>query len=352
MATATSTASAAAPAAEAPAADDRGLKIKKLAAFLILLGPELAAEILKSFDSREIKDISSEMAKIDMVDYQTQRQVLEEFSEIAVKATTSVTGGSQYTRQVLEKSVGSFQANELMQNVSPMLTSSLDTTVIQNLDPQYLHNLLRTEDPQTMAFVLSYLDPAKCGAVLALLEDELRSDVVMRIASMDPIPTEVLAKVFDNLKKRVNVQGSPSMKPGGIPSIAEAIKSMEHSISKSVITALDEKDPELSMSIKKILFNFEDLKAIDIMSLQKILREIESKDLALAMKTASEVLQKKIFSALPKRAAESIKDEIKFMGPVRLKEVESAQERIIEAMRKLESQGEISTGGGGSDAMV
>ena len=343
---------AAAPAAEAAPLDHTG-KVKRLASFLIVLGPELASEILKGLDNRDVKEISAEMAKIDLVDFETQQGLLQEFSQMAVKATTSVAGGQIYTRQVLEKSVGAFQAGEMLQNVSPALNSPQDATAIQGLDPQYLYNLLRTEDPQTMAFILSYLDPAKCGAVLSMIEDELRSDIVMRIAAMEPVPSEVLAKVLENLKKRVTVQGGSALKTGGVNSIAEAIKSMDHAASKSVITMLDDKNPELSNAIKKILFNFEDLRGIDTMSLQKVLREVESKDLALAMKTATEPLQKKIFTALPKRAAASIQDEIKFMGPVRLKEVEGAQERIIDAMRRLEAQGEISTGtGGGGDVMV
>lgn len=343
-----------APAEAAPSAlpQDRASKIKRLAALFIVLGPEIASEILKTFDPRETKEISSEMAKIEMVDFKTQQALLEEFSDLAVQSATSVTGGFNFTRQVLEKSMSGFQASDIIRTVSPARSGSIDTTILQNFDSKSLFSLLKNENPQTMAFVLSYMDPIKCGEVLTLLNADLRADVVERIASMESIPTDVLARVLDNLKKHINLERPASSKSGGLASIAEAIKSMDNAISKTIITALDEKNPELSGSLKKILFSFEDLKGLDTASLQKVLREVESKDLAMAMKTASEALQKMIYGALPKRAGDSIRDEIKFMPPMRVREIEAAQERVIEAMRKLESQGEITIGGGGQAEMM
>jgi flagellar motor switch protein FliG len=344
---ATRDAAGGAPAAGTP--QDHGAKLRKLAIFLIMIGPETASEILKNFDNRDIKQISAEMAKMDMVDYDTQQEILKEFSVIAVKSAMSLTGGFEFTRDVLEKSLGSIQANEIIRGVNPMSVSSLDTSALQTLESQDLYALIKGEEPQTMAFILSYVHPMKCAEVLSLLDAEVRADIVARIATMEPIPVDVLAKVLDALKKRMNVGGSTSLKPGGVQSIADAIKNMDNSLSRSLIATLDETNPELSAQIKKILFVFEDFKKFDKMSLQKVLREVESKDLGLALKVASEQLQLKIFSALPKRAAEAIKDEIKFMGAVRLREIEAAQERIIEAMRKLEAQGEISSDGGQSD---
>jgi flagellar motor switch protein FliG len=332
--------------------DDRNTKIRKLATFLVMIGPDLASEILKTFEAADIREISTAMAKLGMVDFKTQQAILEEFSQLAVQAATSVSGGSQFTKQVLEKSLGSYQANELIQNVAPAQSTSVDTSILQELDPQQFYNLLKAEDPQTIAFVLSYLDPIKCGSVLVLLSPEMRSDVVSRIATMEPIPTEVLAKVLNSIKKRVSTGRMLSSRPGGLQSIGEVIKAMDSTVSRSIITALEEKNPDLSSSLKKILFTFEDLKKLDQMSLQKVLREVESKDLALSLKTASEGLQQAIFAALPKRAAESIRDEIKFMGPVRLKDVEAAQSRITESVQKLEAQGEISIEGGGKSDMV
>jgi flagellar motor switch protein FliG len=327
-------------------------KLRKLAIFLIMVGPDVASEILKLFDTRDIKAVSAEMAKMDIVDYDTQQEILKEFSVIAMKSAMSLSGGFNFTRDVLERSLGNLAANEIIRGVNPMSASSLDTSALQTLESQDLYTLIKGEEPQTIAFVLSYVHSVKCAEVLTLMDAELRADIITRIASMEPIPVDVLAKVLDALKKRMNVGGSTALRPGGVNSVAEAIKNLDNTISRALITSIEEMSPELATQIKKILFVFEDFKKFDKMSLQKVLREVESKDLALSLKVASEPLQLKIFSALPKRAAESIKDEIKFMGAVRFREIEAAQERVIEAMRKLEAQGEITSDGGQSDMVT
>jgi len=329
--------------------DAHTVKVRKLATFLIMIGPDVAADILKLFDTRDVKAISAEMAKMDIVDYDTQQEILKEFSVLAMKSAMSLSGGFNFTRDILERALGSLQANEIIRGVNPMSASSLDTSALQTLESQDLYTLIKGEEPQTIAFVLSYVHAVKCAEVLTFMEAEARADIVARIATMEPIPVDVLAKVLEALKKRMNVGGSSALRPGGVNSIADAIKNMDNTVSRALITSLEESNPELAASIKKILFIFEDFKKFDKMSLQKVLREVESKDLALALKVASEPLQLKIFSALPKRAAESIKDEIKFMGAVRFREIEAAQERVIEAMRKLEAQGEITADGGAAD---
>ncbi|MDD2710496.1 MAG: flagellar motor switch protein FliG [Verrucomicrobiae bacterium] len=333
--------------------EDRESKLKKLASFLIMIGPEMASELMKTFDSKDIKEISGHMAKIEMIDFKSQQTILDEFSAIAIEAATSMRGGSQYTKEVLEKSVGSFQASELLQDVASKQLGSIDTRFLQAFDAQQLVSLLKSEDPQTIALILTYLDSMKCGEVLALLNSDLRADVVSRIAGMEPVSMEVLGRILGTLKKKVGAERSLSSKTGGMKTIAEVINNMDNAVSRSLLSSLDEKNPELANSIKKLLFSFEDLKKLDKLSLQKILREVESRDLSLSLKTASEALQQAIYTALPKRAADSIKDEIKFMGPVRLRDIEAAQERIIEAMRKLEAEGEIIvSGGGGKNEMV
>ena len=331
---------------EAVEPQGREAKLKKLAAFLIVLGPELASELLKGFDPRDVREISLEMAKMDLVDHKTQRKVMEEFSKLAADAVVSAAGGTQFTRQVLEKSLGSFQANEMLQSVSPSPVSKLDASVLQELDARQLFNLIKQEDPQTVAFILSYLEPSKCGEALGYLTPDMRTEVVTRIASMEPVPSDVLGKVLTALNKQIMAVRALSTKSGGLKSIADVINSMDPTMGRALMSSLDEKNPELSGSIKKILFSFEDLRKLDVMSLQRVLREVESRDLVLSLKTASEPLKVLMFSALPKRAAENIKDEIKMTGPVRIMDIEAAQERILEAMRKLEAEGQIVVGGG------
>lgn len=350
--------SAPAPASSAAAAsqltgEDRSDKIKKLAAFLIMLGPDLAAEILKQFEDTDIVAISSEMAKIETVDFTTQTQIIEEFARIALDASVAISGGARYTQQVLEKSIGAFRAYELVQRIAPKRQTTANAEMLREFDPQHLFNLLKSENTQTIAFVLSYVDPSKCAETLALFRSDVREEVVERIATMEPTSLDVVGEVLETLKHQSGSTRTRSTLSGGLQSIADVINKMDTTLSKSLLGALDERNPELSKSIKKILFVFEDLKRLDALSLQKVLREVESKDLAIALKTASEGLQQAIYSALPKRAADNIKEEIKFMGPVRLREIEAAQDQIIEAMRKLEGQGEIVISGSGkADILV
>jgi flagellar motor switch protein FliG len=328
--------------------EDRATKIRKLASFLIILGPELAADIMRKFEENDLVDLSTEMAKIESVDYTTQRKLLEEFSQIAFDSAVAITGGPQYTQLVLEKSIGAFRAQELVNKVAPKRqAATVNADILREFDPQHLFNLLKSEDNQTIAFVLSYVEPAKCSDTLSLFRSDIREDVVERIALMEPTSTDVVSEVLKILKKQMGPERDLSTQSGGVHSIAAVINRMDNNISKALITALDEKNPELAKSIKKILFTFEDLKRLDSLTLQKILREVESNTLATALKTASEPLQAAIFGALPKRAAASIKDEIKFMPPVRLRDIEAAQEQVIESMRKLESLGEITISAGG-----
>ncbi|MBI4024055.1 MAG: flagellar motor switch protein FliG [Verrucomicrobia bacterium] len=327
-------------------------KTQKLAGFLIMLGPDLAAEIMKSFNSATVREITTEIARMEMVDFETQQELLEQFSQIAIYATTAVRGGTLFTREVLERSLGAFQANEMIQNVSPRKATSIDTSFLQESNPSQVYNLIKSEDPQTIALVLSYLEPAKCGETLALLDTDLRADVVARIASMEPISVDVLGKVLNTLRKRVTTEHTLSSKPGGLKAIAEVINNMDTTTSRSLLATLDEKNPQLSSSLKKILFTFDEFKKLDRLTLQRILREVESKDLSLALKTASEELQMAVYGALPKRAAENIKEDIKLMGPVRLRDIEAAQDRIIEIMRKLEVEGEIILNTGGKSDVV
>jgi flagellar motor switch protein FliG len=333
--------------------EDRGTKIRRLATFLIVVGPEIAAEIVKQFEENDIVDISTEMAKIETVDLTTQRKLLEEFSQIALEAAVSISGGPQYTHSVLEKSIGSYRAHELIHRLVPKRQhTEINTDALRELESQHLFNILKSEDTQTIAFVLSYVDPSKCSETLACFRADVREEVVERIAMMEPTSTDVVSEVLETLKKQAGTGRDPSTRSGGIQSIADVINRMEGSMSKSLMSGLDERNPELSKSIKKILFTFEDLKRLDSITLQKVLREVESNTLAIALKTASEALQASIFGALPKRAASSIKDEIKFMPPVRLREIEAAQEQVIESMRKLEALGEITIGSGGKSEVL
>lgn len=317
-------------------------KVQKLAALLVVLGQEVAAQILNEFDEREVEAISTEMAKISFISVQLQQALLKEFSHVTLQAVTSAIGGPQYARDVLEKSLGGFKANELISRIAPMRTRTIDASVLREIQPRQLVNLLRKEQIQTWAMVLSYLEPARCAEVLSLVAQDMRTDIVERIAIMEPAPSEVVQQVLNHLKARISMRSQMDViSSGGTKILAEILNTLDDSTSKQVLTGLEERNPELSRSVKKLLFVFEDIGDLDRTAITRLLREIDFHVLAVALKTASDKLKQTVLSSLSKRAAETIAEEIQYMPPVKLREVEAAQEQVIEVLRNLEASGEI-----------
>lgn len=317
-------------------------KTQKLAALLVVLGQEAAAKILNEFDEREVESISTEMAKITFISVALQQCLLKEFSSVAMQAVTSAIGGPQYARDVLEKSLGGFKANELISRIAPMRTRSIDASILREIQPRQLVNLLRKEQIQTWAMVLSYLEPTRCAEVLTIVSADMRTDIVERIATMEPAQSEVVQQVLNHLKNRISMRSQMDViSSGGTKILAEILNTLDDSTSKQVLTGLEERNPELSRSVKKLLFVFEDIGDLDRTAITRLLREVDFHILAVALKTASDRLKTTVLSSLSKRAAETIAEEIQYMPPVKLSEVEAAQEQVIEILRNLEASGEI-----------
>ncbi|MEM9400108.1 MAG: flagellar motor switch protein FliG [Verrucomicrobiota bacterium] len=327
-------------------------KKQKLASLLVVLGPEIASEMLADFEEKEVEEVTTEMTKIEFVPLPLQRVLLSEFSDITMSAITSAVGGPSFAKEVLEKSYGSFKANEVISRVAPNKVKSIDTAQLRDITPAQLVSLLRREQIQTWALVLSYLPPGRCAEVLGMINPEQRTDIVERIATMEPTTSEVAQKVLELIQERLNSRGRKDVTTsGGTKILAEILNELNDTTSKQILTSLEERNPELSRSIKKQLFIFEDIGELDQSSLAKIMREVDFHVLAVALKTASDGFKSKLLGCLTKRAYEMINEEIQYMPPVRLSDVEDAQEQIIEIVRKLESSGEIvlSRKGGGDE---
>lgn len=317
-------------------------KKQKLAALFVVLGQELSASILNEFDEAEVEEISTEMVKINFVPPGMQKELLKEFTPITFEAVTSSAGGPAFAKIVLEKAIGSYKANEVINRVAPNRVRNIDTMALRDIQPRQILNLLRKEQIQTWALVLSYLEPTRCAEVLALLNPEFRIDVVERIATMEPTPSEVVEQVLQHIQRRSSIRNRQDVtSSGGIQILASVLNTLDDATSKQVLTSLEDRNPDLCRSVKKLLFTFEDIAELDKSAIGKMLREIDFHVLAVALKTASEKLKGIILGALTKRAAEAINEEIEFMPPVRLSEVENSQEQIIDQLRKLESNGEI-----------
>ncbi len=323
-------------------------KVQKLAALLIILGPEAAAGIMKQLEDGELESVSAEMSKIKMLTEQNQREILKEFTSVAVEASTSVLGGVDYTRGALEKSVGLYKASDVIGRVAPTRTPVGAMQGIADMDPKQLVNLLKNEQPQTIALLISYLKPEKMGAVISQLRGDQRDAVLERLATIAPTPVEVVEKIVDVINMRLGGRPvKPMSQTGGVKTTAEVLNAMDKNLSKALLVALEERNPELGASIRQKMFTFEDLVLLDPPSLQKILREVEMRDLAVALKTSSDKLKTALLSCLSKRAAETVNEEIGFLGPLKLRDIEGAQNRIIDVVRRLEADGEIDLGGGG-----
>lgn len=329
-------------------------KKERLAAFLVVLGPEVGATILNHFEEKEVEEISKAMVDLDFVPEAMRKALVREFSDVCFEAITSKAGGPQFTRNILERAIGSFKASEVIRRVAPNRPHSIDTSILRDIHPRSLINLLRKEQIQTWALVLSYLEPSRCAEVLAIVSPEMRTDIVERIATMEPTSAEVVEQVLRHIEKISNLRGNQDVtSSGGTKILADILNTLDDSTSKQILSSLEERNPELSRSVKKLLFTFEEIGSLDKASLGKLLREIDFHILAVALKTASEQLKQLIIGSLTKRAAEIINEEIQYMPPVRLAEVEQAQEQIIEQMRRLEASGEIvRSRGGESNAVV
>ena len=317
-------------------------RIQKLAALLVMLGPESAAAILKHFQPREIEAISREMARSALISTAQQDDVLREFSEVALAASTGVSAGVDVTRVTLEKAIGSFKASDVLGRVAPTRPSDGAMHAIAEMDPRHIFNLLRDEQPQTIAFVISHLTPEKAAQLLALLRPEQRDSIVERLATLAPTPVEVAEKVVEVLHAKLGVKQTRALaQTGGVTTAADVLNAVEKTLSRSLLSGIEQRNPELSMAIRKKMFTFEDLLMLDPSAIQRIMREIDMRDLTLALKKASEPLSKLLLSSLSRRAAETVREELAFLGHVKLREVEAAQFRIIDAVRKLEAEGEI-----------
>jgi len=331
-------------------------KLQKLAMLLIILGPESAAGILKNLEESELEGVTAEMAKITMVSADIQTEILREFTEVALQASTALRGGFSYAQSALEKAVGVFRATEIIGRVVPQRAPIPAMEKISDLDTRQIFNLIKTEQPQTIALFCSYLPPERASELLALFRNDLRDLVVEKLATLSPTPIEVVERVAAVITRKLGDK-SPTRaisQTGGIKSAAEILNAMDKNLSKNLLMSLEERNPELGQAIRQKMFTFEDLNNLDAPAIQKVLREVDMRDLAVSLKTASERLKGNLLGAISKRAAETVNEEMSFMGALKLKDIEGAQMRIIEVVRRLEGEGEIEINDGKekSDAIM
>ncbi len=325
---------------------------EKAAILLIALGTESASEIYKHLREEEIEQLTLEIANLRKVDSEVKDSVIEEFYEMCLVQNYIAEGGIEYAKEILKKALGEQKAIELINK----LTSSLQVRPFdfaRKADPAQLLNFIQNEHPQTIALILAYLRPEQAAIILSSLSLEKQADVAARIATMDSTSPEIIKEVERILENKLaSMVTSDFTSAGGIETIVDILLSVDRGTEKHIMESLEMRDDELAEEIKKRMFVFEDIVKLDNRSVQRFLREVDNNDLALALKSTSEEVANVIFSNMSKRLQEMIKEDMEFMGPVRLRDVEEAQQRIVNVIRRLEDAGEIVVSRGGGDEIV
>lgn len=325
---------------------------QKAAILLITLGPEVSAQIFKHLRDDEIEQLTLEIANVRKVDSQDRESILSEFHQICLAQEYISQGGISYAKDILEKALGEARA----QDVINRLTATLQVRPFdfaRKAEPAQILNFIQNENSQTIALVLSYLQSEQSSQILSSLPQDKQADVARRIALMDSTSPEVISQVERVLEQKLSATVTQDYtNAGGIDSIVQILNGVDRGTERTILDALEIQDPELAEEIKKRMFVFEDIVNIDNRSIQRIIRDIENADLQLALKVASEEVREAIFRNMSKRMAETFKEEMEFMGPVRLRDVEEAQTRIVATIRRLEESGEIIIARGGGDDII
>jgi len=334
-------------------ASKKGLTGKQKAAnFLIFLGPERSAQIFKHLKEEEIEQLTLEIANVRRVQPEKIDDLNREFFEMCLARQFIGQGGIAYAKEVLEKAYGQEKTMEIIGRISASLQVR-PFDFMRKTEPAQLLNFIQGEHPQTIALILAYLDPDQASLVLSSLSPERQSEVAKRIAVMDTTSPEVIKEIESVLERKLSSLAPQELtNAGGIKSVVEIINRVDRGTEKTIMEALEIQDPELAEEIKKLMFVFEDIVMIDDRSVQRMLREVDSQDLSLALKGASAEVAQKIFTNMSARAADMLKEDMEFMGPVRLRDVEEAQQRVVNTIRRLEEVGEIVIARGGGDEII
>ena len=326
--------------------------IQKAAILLIALGPERSADIFKHLKEDEIEELTLEIANTRSVSPQVKEDVLNEFYQICLAQQYIAEGGIGYAKELLDKALGEDRAKEVITK----LTASLHVRpfeFVRKTDPSQVLNFIQDEHPQTIAMILSYLTSAQAALVIGALPPEKQADVAKRIAMMDRTSPDVIKEVERVLEKKLSsLVNQDYTIVGGVDAIVNILNTVDRTTEKHIMESLEIEEPELADEIRKKMFVFEDILLLDDRAIQRVLRDVDNADLGVALKAANEEVQNVIFKNLSKRLAAMIKEDMEFMGPVRMKDVEEAQQKVVSVIRKLEDSGEIVISRGGGDEIV
>lgn len=328
---------------------------RKTAIVLACLGPENASRVLANLREEEVDQITLDISSIGSIDPDLKSVIFDELHQMAVAKQFVTQGGIEFAKDLLEKSFGAERAFEILNRLQNSL-QEVPFQFLKKADPGQISSFIQDEHPQTIALILAHLEPGTAAIILSALPQNVQSDVVLRIATMDRTAPEIVREVERVLERKMAAIFSQGFTfAGGVKDVAEILNRVERTAEKTIMSELEERDPELADEIARLMFTFDDIIYVDDSGIQKALREIETKDLALALKASGEDVTEKVYKNMSERAREMIKEEIEYMGPTRLKNVEEAQQRIVAVIRRLEEAGELiisGRGGGETDEIL
>jgi flagellar motor switch protein FliG len=321
--------------------------IRKAAILMVILGDQASADILRQLDDEEVQTISREVARINSINNEQAECVLEEFYQMSMARDFVLKGGLDYARKMLLNAFGPEHATKLLDRLVKTLGSemaSFDT--LQRADPQQLAKFIHNEHPQTIALILSHLNASQAAGLLISLPAELRADVALRMASLDQISPEIISKIAVIIGEKLKALGEMSRESyGGVRAVAEMFNRLDSGTSKEILESVEESDPNLVATIRHLMFVFEDLLLLGIEGIKEVLAKVDRKILTVALKGTSDQLKVHFTDVMSQRGAEMLREDMEALGPVKLKEVEAAQQQIIAVVRQLEAEGTISLKG-------
>ena len=326
---------------------------QKVAILCMVLGSESAALVTQKLAQEEVEQISYEIARMDRVSNEATEAVLAEWLEVMLAADSIAAGGMEFAREVLERAFGSPKAVNILKRIQAQISETAGLHRLRNADPQQLGNMLRGEHPQTVALILAHLEPQHTAGVLKELDPSFGAEVVLRMARMEKVSPDMLVLIERSILTETDLAPAQGLTTSGGPAVvAEVLNLVAPSLEKAIMRGVEERDPGLCEQIRNLMFVFEDIVSLDDRSLQRLLREIDVKELALALKSASNEVKNKIMGGMSQRASAALKEEMEMLGPSRKRDIESAQTAIVAMIRKLEDAGEIVVGGGNDDLVV
>ena len=327
--------------------------LQKAAVALVVFGTEVSAQVFKNLNEAEIEKLTVEIANLRDVPPDVEQAVIKECHTIFMAREYVAQGGVDYAREILEGALGSSKANEILKRLEGSLRQT-GFSLLRNIDPKQLISFVQNEHPQTIAVLLTQIPPQNAAAVLSELPPELQAEVALRIATMEKISPEVLHQMEEELENQFEGTSARDLSvSGGAKVVADIMNLIETSAEKHIMQSLEAEDADLAAQIKNMMFVFEDLVLLDDRSVQRLLKEVETKDLATALKAASDEIKSKIYANVSERVATMIKEELEFLGPMRLSDVETSQQKIVEAIRRLEEEGQlVISGRGGKDEII